>query len=270
MLVRAKSSHHQVMDAMDALGLSVEELYCHAPQVSKGELDDQQVMSIILKQSLEYAEDQVGHGEPLKDWEYMSLVGDPVGKTVMCLQNAPCFRSCLHNKHHQIKASAETERIEGCLAFMAAHRWAQKVFMKEFESADRELNEAGQVVLKESRYQYAKATEVLNKFDRKIVQSVVSHKFCTILLTNGVHYIEELVRIGLLKEDEAEHLVEEIEEELDEIMSCKAESHNMEMQEDTEMMMQDDNKSDDVDETDPGSILQAENHVLFGSTAREM
>jgi hypothetical protein len=46
----------------------------------------------------------------------------------------------------------------------------------------------------------------LNKFDRKVVQSVVSYKFCTILLTNGVHYIEELVRIGLLKEDEAEHL----------------------------------------------------------------
>jgi hypothetical protein len=177
-------------------------------QVSKVELDDQQVMSFILKQSLKYAEDQAGHGEPLKDWEYMLLmVGDPVGKMMMCLQrNAMCFRSCLHNKHHQIKACAETVRIEGCLTFMAAHHWAQKVFMKEFESADCELNKARQVVPKESRDQYAKATKVLNKFDRKVVQSVVSYKFCTILLTNGVHYIEELVRIGLLKEDEAEHL----------------------------------------------------------------
>ena len=46
-----------------------------------------------------------------------------------------------------------------------------------------------------------------------------------VLLNGGVHYLGKLVRHGLLKEDEAEHLVEEIEENLHHVLSCSAESH---------------------------------------------
>ena len=45
-------------------------------------------------------------------------------------------------------------------------------------------------------------------------------------MTNGVHHIEELVRIGLLKEDEAEHLIEEIEEDLQAINDCTDDIEN--------------------------------------------
>ena len=46
-----------------------------------------------------------------------------------------------------------------------------------------------------------------------------------VLLNGGIHHLGKLVRHGLLKEDEAEHLVEEIEENLKAVLSCSAESH---------------------------------------------
>jgi hypothetical protein len=46
-----------------------------------------------------------------------------------------------------------------------------------------------------------------------------------IILNSGVNYIEALVEHGLLKDIEAEHLVEEIEESLDAVLSCTAEDH---------------------------------------------
>jgi hypothetical protein len=108
---------------------------------------------------------------------------------------------------------------------MSAHRSSQKYFKEEFQDADSELSEAGKVVIQESEIQFGMADAALNAFDHKLVELAVSHKFCKILLTMGISNVGKLQRVGLLKATEAEHFVEEIEEYLDELVTCQ-ESHH--------------------------------------------
>lgn len=137
-----------------------------------------------------------------------------------------CFSLCWKKQsHEELKHTVKRVVIQRCLAFMAAHRYAQSFFRRELENAESELSEAGKVVISESLEQQEKAEEVLNNCDRKDVEEVASHLFCAILLNSGVHYIGKLVRSGLLKEEEAEHLVEAIEVNLDKVKSCDLHDH---------------------------------------------
>ena len=66
---------------------------------------------------------------------------------------------------------------------------------------------------------------MLTTYDYKIVEVAVSHKFCMILLNQSVQDVEGLVKIGLLKESEAEHMVEHIEHDLEGVLSCDMKDH---------------------------------------------
>lgn len=202
----------------------------YAKQIKEGELVARHFLTVALEQSLEFATDAVGNGETLRDWEYVTMFDRPITDAALGLKNSAAAFGCLQQAwatraHTGFRLTARRLKVERSLAFMDAHRWAQEYFQKEFQDAESELSEAGKIVLEESRAQYRNAEECLNKTPAKELQIAVSHKFCTILLSGGISYVDHLVEIGLLKESEAEHLVEEIERHLDMVMSCEETDH---------------------------------------------
>jgi len=96
---------------------------------------------------------------------------------------------------------------------------------KEFADAECALSELGKQVFAESQEEYRKAQAVLDEFDEKTVTLVVSHKFCLQLLNKSVSYISQLVGYGLLKDQEAEHIVAEIEECMEDVLLCDMMEH---------------------------------------------
>jgi hypothetical protein len=111
------------------------------------------------------------------------------------------------------------------MCYMAAHKSAQSYIAHEFENAANELSEAAKIVINESQEQWLLAEAVLHKYKHEDVQIVTSHKFCTILLNSGQHYVSKLVQHGLLKDDEAEHWVKEIEHHLEHVLGCSEKGH---------------------------------------------
>lgn len=194
-------------------------------QIENGELDDSHFLAVMLNQSLEIALDTVSKGGHLKDWEYLNLIESPFSKISKGFKEGfkdlgMTQRVSSKRGHLGLKSSVENMLIERSVSFMAAHKAAQAAFSLELQDADSELNEAAKVVLEESNRECNLAEKALKEFDLKTRQLAVSHKFCKILLTKSIHNVEKLVTIGLLKESEAEHFVEQIEEQLDHVASC--------------------------------------------------
>jgi hypothetical protein len=197
-------------------------------QIANGELDDSHILSVSLVQSLDFTADGVVNGESLNDWEHLMQFHKPLEQLSQCVEGKAvtgCLNSVWFMRSALVKASQPTLFIERSLAVMAAHQSSQAYFKAEFQDVDSELSEAGKVVLHESEIQYEMAEAALNAFDREIVGLAVSHKFCKILLTMGISHVGKLVRVGLLKETEAEHFVEEIEGYLEELITCKDTHH---------------------------------------------
>lgn len=199
-------------------------------QISNGELEDQQFLAIALESSLDLAADAVAKGEHLHDWDYVNWVDGPLTGIANRFKNSLMANSVLDllfrgQSHATLKNTAMRLKIERSLAFMSAHRYAQRFFHREFENAESELSEAGKLVVRESQTEYEKAEAVLTQYDPKEVSLVVSHKFCMILLNGGVSYLAKLVRNGLLKDEEAEHQVKHIEENLRAVLSCSMKDH---------------------------------------------
>jgi NhaP-type Na+/H+ or K+/H+ antiporter len=204
-------------------------------QIADGELQDRHFLAIVLDQSLEFAAEDVANGKPLNDWEYVTLFQSKASSMFMKARNTSVGMQCMSKAwakraHLGLKYTSKQMKIERSLAFMAAHRYAQTFFTREFQNAESELSEAGKLIIEESQSQFKKAEAILEKYDVKLVEVAVSHKLCMILLNSAFHYIEALVNHGLLKDQEAEHLVEEIEESLDTVLSCTAEDHPGELQ----------------------------------------
>mmetsp|Transcript_28596 Transcript_28596/g.47617 ORF Transcript_28596/g.47617 Transcript_28596/m.47617 type:complete len:182 (+) Transcript_28596:2276-2821(+) len=106
----------------------------------------------------------------------------------------------------------------------------QFLFQEQLGGLHSDLSEAGKVVMAESQAQVDMALKDLDeKVNKQVVRLAVSHKFCKILLNKGIQYIERLVGHGLLKESEAEEIVEELEHLLEHVISCNESSHEGEM-----------------------------------------
>lgn len=185
-------------------------------QIQAGELEKRQFLAISLVNSLDLAADEVAKGGTLQDWKHVILVERPV---------ATLAKVWGKKAHVSLAYAHKRLKIERSIAFMAAHRYTQRIFEREFQEVDSEMSEAGKLVLRESELQFEKAAAVLDGYDPKDVSTVVSHKLCMVLLNGGIQYLGRLVHRGLLKEDEAEHLVEEVEHSLHEVLSCSAYVH---------------------------------------------
>lgn len=200
-------------------------------QIEEGELDDAHILAVSLDQSLEFALDRAVKGGPLKDWEDLTLVHKPITKFATAFKEFNFARAIVSRvvptRRAELgwKSQSMNMYIEQSLSFMAAHRTAQDSFKLELQDVDSQLNEAAKVVIEESKEQYKLAEAALHSYDAHTTELAISHKFCKILLTMGIHWIEKLVKTGLLKESEAEPLIEEIEEHLDHVVSCDMDHH---------------------------------------------
>ena len=193
-------------------------------QIAGGELVQRQFLTVALEQSLDLAQDKVSQGEALNDWHYATATDPTLMKLNRLIRHNKLIVNCLESlrpgTRERWKLSSKHFNTERALAFMAAHQYAQDFIKREFADPSNELSNAGKAVLEESQAEWLKAEAVLKKQDRTDLETAVSHKFCSILLNSSIIYIGQLVEQGLLRDDEAEHWVGEVEAELAELNAC--------------------------------------------------
>jgi len=199
-------------------------------QIERGELsDDREDVALALTESLDLCADKVQNGEPLQDWKLANDILSFTRKTIGLLSPlerlVKLYDLCLSKyEHAEFEFHLERIRIESALSFSHAHKTAQEYFRQEFVTDDF-FSASGSVVLEESRKQVEEAEKLVTEKDQDVVETVVSHKFCTVLLLNAARYVEEAGKSGLLKPVEAEEALEEVQHSLYEVNSCSLKHH---------------------------------------------
>jgi NhaP-type Na+/H+ or K+/H+ antiporter len=238
------ATHETVLSTIELRHLFLDllkSLYEH--QIDSGELFERQFVALALQQSVDFAADAVSKGEVLRDWEFTRVINLPAGTLVRQITNLPLVKWVIKDEHvaHNLKYEGMRVDVERSLAFLHAHAKAQEVFQREFVGS--KFSTAERTVIEESMSERRLAQECLDKYPAKDVEIVVSHKFCSILLNKGARYIENLNRTGLLKNREAEEVLEKIQNALQHVTSCSLEDHPGEIP----MTDDDDSYKDDND-----------------------
>jgi len=197
-------------------------------QILRGELEHENLLAVALTESLDLAAAAIEKGNNLKDWRYLVKLHDPILSIEKKLKGniKPffCFRrSRAQRSSVGMKTKIDNLFIERSMAFMSAHEAAQKLFLLEMQEADKSLGDASKIVIQESATQVKLAQDALKQFDPKVIEIVSSLKMCKIITYMAIHHVEKLVGSGLLKESEAEHFLEELEEHLDSIYTSEEE-----------------------------------------------
>jgi NhaP-type Na+/H+ or K+/H+ antiporter len=138
-------------------------------------------------------------GHPLHDWDHLRSMDQPL------VNFARFFRTKLWHalvkwtkrkyEKRQLRSSLpistalHLQHMERCLAFIAAHNYAQRSFEKKFLLSEVELSEASKIVIAESKAQVAKAEhELQQSLQEYELEALSSIKFCSILLHSGIGY----------------------------------------------------------------------------------
>lgn len=202
-------------------------------QINTGELAEREFVTYSLDQSLDLASDLVSKGEPLGDFDFIDLVNIPISQTIGSFLNflrvklgldtvlGAIFGELAHVVPEDVHRRVQVER---CIAFISAHLDAQNLMKEQF--MDTNLSKAEEQVIAESEGQVKRAEEELTKYPSREVQVIVSHKVCKIILNNLVEYEERLVESGLVKNQESEEYLGEVQESLTAIDSCAAGDHH--------------------------------------------
>lgn len=194
-------------------------------QLRVGELAQRSLLVIALLQSLDIAADYVSRGEPLKDWENSGLTN---AFSYLSLNFARKAKSCPASiSGWQSLSMLEMQfHVERALVFLEAHKEARQIMEEEFlHPEDLTLSSAENLVLTESKLQCKQATALIQSYPQDQVEKIVSHKFCTILLTGAAQRVEDFTNAGMLKNTEAEEFLVEIQDQLFHIDTCKAYDH---------------------------------------------
>jgi hypothetical protein len=209
----------------------------YADQLKLGEVLDREFVTFSLTQSLDIAAEYVDKG-PLNDWDFVGIVQQPWVEKAKAAKRRlrACFKGgrlpacCKSTMGDAIDPEAFLKRlnIEQCVFFIGAHIDAQGLVEDQF-GEDQDYSEVAKQVLQESTSEVEKAMAKLESFDIRDVEVILSHKVIRVLLTNTVSYVEELAESGLLKEQEATHYLEEIQESWNKIETCDLDSHRGEM-----------------------------------------
>lgn len=205
-------------------------------QIESGELDAREgggFVVYVLKQSLEFAYDEINRGSPLQDWEKTQMVKSNMTEGIKKKIGGLFKRRGKKdgNLGPTNEYSVLRTKVTTAIGFIKAHRSAQKQFRKEFASAD--FGEANDIVIRESEEQVKLAEDVL-KSDG--VEGIVSRLLCSILLNKEAHHIEHLTNHGLLMQREAAHFIEEITESVDHLRSCTLEVYPSQLSENEKRM----------------------------------
>lgn len=110
------------------------------------------------------------------------------------------------------------------LPFLRAHRHAQKIFKNEF--AGSQLTPAELKVIEESDEQILLAESLLDKIDKYDVTVIKGHLMCQILLQQSVYNVEKLHQKGLLPDEEANEIIENLNVDLQNVFECEQLKHD--------------------------------------------
>ena len=207
-------------------------------QITNGELADQEFVAYTLKYAVDIASDRVSRGDKIRDWEYVDIVGIPirkaVGKVLHRINRSIGLGKVFHSVFGEVSMFRPDEmarriQVERCIAFIEAHESAQNIVKEQFLE-DKRLERADEQVVAESEAQVKKAEKALSSFPPKDVGVIMSHKVCKIILHNVVEYIENLADSGLLKHQEAEGMLKDIQEQVTGIETCVTLRHPDELE----------------------------------------
>ncbi|KAL7518874.1 hypothetical protein ACHAWX_003679 [Stephanocyclus meneghinianus] len=198
-------------------------------QISNGELESRGDVPYSLFRGLDFCKTAVGKGKPLNDWE---------GTQVACKTWVPVvdefFHTCLRHMGTGLR-TCKTDAIDmnyfkvclvvrQILPFLRAHRHAQKIFKNEF--AGSQLTPAELKVIEESDEQVSLAESVLEKIDKYDVTVIKGHLMCQILLQQSVYNVEKLHQKGLLPDEEANEIIENLNVDLQNVFECEQLDHD--------------------------------------------
>ena len=207
-------------------------------QITNGELADKEFVAYTLKHAVDIASNLVSRGEEIRDWDFVDISGIPVrkaiGKVLHGFNSWIGLGKFLHSVFGEMSMSHPDDvlrriNVERCIAFIEAHESAQSI-MKEQFMEDKSLEKADEQVVAESQAQVKKAEKALSKFPSKEVGIIISHKVSKIILYNVVEYIEDIVESGLMRRQEAEEMLAEIQDHATGIETCVAWKHPNELE----------------------------------------
>jgi NhaP-type Na+/H+ or K+/H+ antiporter len=179
-------------------------------QIDEGLLASQHGMTVALQQSLEEAEAHVGNGGELNDLHYLKKFHNISLKLNKYFTKVSCG-SFRRSKKNSVDEMILKGWVLQEMAFGIAHERAQEFFQEQLGEWDKDLSEAGKVVVAESKRQMKEVADDLNRnVIEEFVIRVSTHKCCEILLNKGIKFIESLSKNGLLKDSETEEMVEEM------------------------------------------------------------
>ena len=197
----------------------------YSEQIELGEMFDDELLAASLFSSLNFAGDAVSKGKELNDWEFVDLVEVSAATKIRSSKIAEiartCFGKCFGSSGLRYLEFEKTKMgVHRCLAFLRAHRMAQAEFKEKF--AGKELQKVANAVITESEAECTKAEELFGSYPEEEVKTIVSHYFCSVLLYNDSRFVAELNGKGLIKDTEAQHFLEEIQEALQKVKACKS------------------------------------------------
>jgi hypothetical protein len=218
------------MDTFQLRQFFVGILQCsYGKMTEHGELDGRDpFVTLVLLDGLDFAATEVDKGMPLKDWEATESVKKEGPAQIVKL---------FWNKHnHPFRESKRSDTVEHqrlrinvhrAQAFIHAHRLCLEYFEDYIASSNTsaELKESEQIVVSEIKEQMQLAQKSIEDTNEDDMEVFESHSMCLILLNRTAIYIESLLSAGLLEEREANGLLEEIGDSLEQTHHCVEQMH---------------------------------------------
>jgi len=194
-------------------------------QITDNELLENSNIAHSLFESLNFCENLVNKGHELNDWEGVGVAS----ATRVVVVNRAFYIILLRLKHiwqGKVKWTSRLrfnfERFEKwflvrqALAFVKAHRCAQQEFKENF--AANPVTKEQQRILNESATQILAVEGDLEQVDRDDVERIKSHFFCQILISESKQYVMTLHGQGLIPEKDANAMLEELDDHLEEVV----------------------------------------------------
>ncbi|KAL3912314.1 MAG: hypothetical protein SGILL_006933, partial [Bacillariaceae sp.] len=223
-------------------------------QFENGEVDVRDVnMVIAYKTAVEVSRDVVASGNPIDDWKLvtdaMAQRGRWAKRMNFCGRKHMLGNLLRHPKSLQeqdlhsdndldLENTSAKDLIHYATGFIEAHRKAQVAFKRAF-AGGRLLTDNESLVIDESYKQIVAAENALKVIDPDDMTTILAHLVCFILLNKAGEWIGSLNEEGLLKDQEAEHFLEEIQKDIDGVTTCKGEWVRLECAEDKKSLRMD-------------------------------
>jgi nucleoid DNA-binding protein len=218
-------------------------------QFENGEIDVRNVSLIIaLKTSIAVMKDEVAQGAPIGDWfiiAQLTMAGSTknwlsnVDKLIHKKKNVDSedIENAVPEQTNELELEEVKSLVYRAFGFIEAHKRAQREFTNEF-CTGKLLTEDELKVLDESIAQVQAAEAALKAFGQATVERMLAHLLCTIILSKAADFVGNLTKKGMLSDQEAEHFLEEIEEDMNHVGQCQSAYEKMQKEEDADVFNQ--------------------------------